>query len=236
LPDVISDPEQAGLERLEARIIEMLATLRTELRAVAPDDDPQPAIDPEYAKRFVDTARRLSVELSDELPPQLEPEATAEIRDIIIKLLYELDRLDPERALDAIDRFFVDAEAIRHIVRDALDEHLGRREHDAASLVGYLHEALPRVSQADQARLIGISTRHLLRLAKEGGVPPRRLVIVARLVKLLRYSWTPEGIVAWFFRRRTDLDGHAPAEVLDDVGFEGMLLRLARQGRAGHGS
>jgi AraC-like DNA-binding protein len=176
------------------------------------------------------------VQLSNELPPQLEPEAVAEIRKIIINLLAALEDFDEARPLDALDRFFVDSEAIRHIVRDALDEHAGCRDDDARPLVAFLQQALPRVTQADQARLAGISTRHLQRLGKEGGTPPYQLVLAVRLVRLLRHVWNPEGVLAWFHRERAELDGHAPIDLASDPGFERALVRLARQGRAGHGA
>jgi hypothetical protein len=223
------------MERLETSLNEAIAKLREGLEAAASESQPS-TINPDYAERFAETARRLSVQLSNELPPQLEYDAIAEIRRILINLLDELGRIDPNRPLDTIDGFFVGAEAVRHIIRDALDEHLGRQETDSRPLVDYLREALPRISQADQARLVGISTRHLQRLGKDGGTPPRRLSVVARLVRLLRYAWTPEGVLAWFFRERRELDGHAPIDVLGEPRFEGILLRLARQGRAGHGS
>jgi AraC-like DNA-binding protein len=175
------------------------------------------------------------VQISNELPPQLEPEAVAEARKIIINLLDALENLDTNRPLDTLDQVFVGAEAVRHILRDALDEHVGVRADDARRLIAYLKEALPRVTQADQARLAGMSARHLQRLAKEGGTPPRQLVLAARLVKVLRYVWTPEGVVAWFHRQRSELDGHAPIDVAGNPGFERPLLRLARQGRAQHG-
>ena len=230
--DIGTTSELAELERL---IGEALSKLRAELEsAVAAGDGEVPAVDAAYVVRWIDTAKRLSFQVSNDLPPQLEPEAMAEIRKIIINVLGDLDHVDPARPLDAIDRFFVAAEAIRHIIRDALDEHVGASEEDARLLVGYLKNALPRVTQADQARLAGMSTRHLQRLAKEGGTPPRQLVLAVRLVKLLRYVWNPEGVVAWFHRERTELDGHAPIDVADDPGFEPVLLRLARQGRAQH--
>jgi len=231
----VVDQEQADLERLQESINEAMAGLRNGLREAASGSEPL-SVDPAYVERFVETARRLSVQLSNELPPRLEPEALAEIRRIIINLMDDLGHVDPNRPLDTIDRFFVGAEEIRHIIRDALDEHLGRRDDDARALTACLRQALPRIAQADQARLVGISTRHLQRLAKEGGTPPRRLVIVARLVQLLRYAWTPEGVLAWFFRPRRELDGHAPVDVLSDSGFDDTLLALARRGRAGHGS
>jgi hypothetical protein len=235
LSPAILEPEQVGLEQLETRIREALKRLQDELEASVAASETS-TVDPEYAKRFADTARRLSVQLSNDLPPQLEPAAVAEIRRIIINAMNDLEEIDPERPLDTIDKFFVRAEAVRHIVRDALDEQVSGRDGDAQTLVEYLRESLPRISQSDQAKLVGISTRHLQRLGKTGGVPPRRLVLVADLVQILRYAWTPEGVVAWFYRERRALDGHAPIDVLGNVGFESLLKRLAHQGRAEHGS
>jgi AraC-like DNA-binding protein len=235
LPDLALDPEQRELADLERLIANALAGLRRELEAAADDAEP-PGIDPEYVRRWVETAKRLSVQVSNDLPPQLEPEAVAEIRKIIINLLDGLERMDPARPLDAIDQFFVRSEAVRHLIRDALDDHIGVREDDARPLVAYLKQALPRVTQADQARLAGISIRHFQRLGSEGGTPPRQLVLAVRLVKLLRYVWNPEGVIAWFHRERRELDGHAPIDLAGNPGFERALLRLARQGRAQHGS
>jgi AraC-like DNA-binding protein len=228
-------PEQQELADLERRISEGLAKLRERIEAAGPAA--QDAVDPEYAKRWIETARRLSVQLSNDLPPQLEPEAVAEIRKIIINLLAALQESDEARPLDALDRFFVDSEAIRHILRDALDEHTGcRDDDDARPLVAYLQQALPRITQADQARLAGVSTRHLQRLGKEGGTPPYQLVLAVHLVRLLRHVWNPEGVVAWFYRERAELDRHAPIDLAREPGFERALVRLARQGRAGHGA
>jgi AraC-like DNA-binding protein len=231
LPELVLDPEQQELADLEQSISEALGKLRGELEAAA-NGAGVPAIDSDYVRRWIETAKRLSVQVSNDLPPQLEPEAVAEIRKIIINLLDDLERVDPARPLDALDRFFVRAEAVRHIIRDALDEHVGCREDDARPLVAYLQQALPRITQADQARIVGISTRHLQRLGKEGGTPPRRLVLAVRLVRLLRYVWNPEGVIAWFHRERAELDGHAPIDLMGDPGFERALLRLAREGRA----
>jgi AraC-like DNA-binding protein len=235
LPDLALDPEQRELADLERLISDALDRFRQELEAAAEDAEP-PGIDPNYVRRWVDTAKSLSVQISNDLPPQLEPQAVAEIRKIIINLLDGLEHIDPARPLDAIDQFFVRLEAVRHIIRDALDEHVGVREDDARPVIAYLKQALPRVTQADQARLAGISTRHLQRLGKEGGAPPRQLVLAVRLVKLLRYVWNPDGVLAWFHRERRELDGHAPIDLAGDPGFERALLRLARQGRAQHGS
>jgi hypothetical protein len=233
LPGLVIDPEQQELADLEQRISSALDKLREELEAAASDAGIS-AIDPDYVLRWIETARRLSVQVSNDLPTQLEPEAVAEIRKIIINLLDGLEHVDTARPLDALDRFFVQSEAMRHIIRDALDERAGLHEGDARPLIAYLKQALPRITQADQARIAGISTRHLQRLGKEGGEPPRQLVLAVRLVRLLAYVWNPEGVIAWFHRERTELDGHAPIDLMSNPGFEQVLLRLAREGRALH--
>lgn len=236
MPELSLDPGQRELADLERLISDALVRLRDELEAAAGGGEVPAAIDPEYVNRWLETARRLSVQVSNDLPPQLDPEAVAEIRRILINLLDGLEHVDETRPLDTIDQFFVGSEAVRHILRDALDEHVGVRDDDARRLIAYMKDALPRVTQVDQARVAGLSTRHLQRLAKDGGTPPRQLALAARLVKLLRYVWNPEGVIAWFHRERTELDGHAPIDVAGDPGFERILLRLARQGRAQHGA
>jgi hypothetical protein len=235
LPRLVLDQEHQQLVDLERRITELLDDLRSQMEAAAVDKEAA-VIDREYLARWLETAKRWSVQVSNELPPQLEPAAVAEIRKIIINMLGALENVDEDQPLDGLDKFFVGSEAIRHIIRDALDEHVGCREDDARPLVDYLKQALPRITQADQARLAGLSIRHLQRLGKEGGAPPRQLALLVRLVRLLRYVWNPEGVVAWFYRERTDLDEHAPIELMDDPAWERLLLRLARQGRAQHGS
>ncbi len=235
MPDFVVDPEQRELAQVETLITEALARLRNELEAAAGDAE-VPAIDPEYVNRWVETARRMSVQVSNDLPPTLEPAAVAEIRKIIINMLDDLEHVDAARPLDAIDQFCVGSEAIRHIIRDALDEHVGCPENDARPLVASLKQALPRIRQTDQARLAGISTRHLQRLSRDGGPAPRQLVLAVHLVKLLRYVWNPEGVIAWFHRERAALDEHAPIDVAGNPEFERLLLRLARQGRAQHGA
>jgi hypothetical protein len=241
LSAIVVDREQRELADFEQRLKDELTRLREQLEETVEDVGEAaashagaPAIDAADLDRWIARARRLLVETSNQLPPQLDPEAVAEIRKIIINLLDGLEHLDPARPLDAIDHFFVQSEAVRHIIRDALDEQVASGEDDARGLVAYLKQALPRVTQADQACIAGMSTRHLQRLGAEGGAAPRQLVLVARLVKLLRNTWNPEGVIAWFYRKRAPLGGCAPIDVANDPEFEATLLRLAREGRALH--
>jgi hypothetical protein len=194
------------------------------------------AFDPGYVERFRETAQRLSTRLNEELPPDLDVEAVAEIRGILIEALQDLSTIDEERPWDVVEVFILRAEAIRHIVRDALDAHVGSDGQNAADLIRALQEWLPRVPQTQLAELVDISPRQLQRWKKSGGEPPRRLQLVTRLVALLHRAWTPEGVLAWFDRPRSDLDGQAPRAVLDDHAYEQRLIRAVRQGRAQHGS
>jgi uncharacterized protein (DUF2384 family) len=193
-------------------------------------------VDQAYGKRFAETEKRL-LALNEKLHPEdFDPEALAEIRDIMLKWIAAAHDFDEDRPLDTVDTYLIHAEAMRHLVRDALDVHVEGAGRDAQAVVAQLLEWLPHTTQAEIARLVGISDRQFHRWKKAGGQPPRRLTLVARLVALLRRSWTEEGVVAWFHRPRHGLDGKKPVEVLDDPGYEQLLLEAVRQGRAGHGS
>lgn len=238
MPAVLSKPEREQLERLEGHIERGQTELREELaRAAAPGREDGSPIDSEYVQRFRETAQRLSSRVHKEVPPDLDPQALAEIRGHIIDGLEALNQLDEARPLDSVDAFLVHWEAVRHIVRDALDGQPSGSESDATQLLSSLMEHLPGVSRKELGDLIGIGERQVQRLAKgEGKSPSRRLQLVAKLVALLWRAWTPGGVVAWFYRSRVDLDGKAPIDVLDEPAFEHDLLIAARRGRAQHGS
>jgi uncharacterized protein (DUF2384 family) len=193
-------------------------------------------VDHAFAGRFAETQQRL-LALNDRLHPEdFPPEVLAEIRNVILKWIAAADAFDDARPLDTVDMFLLHAEALRHLVRDALDAHVTGAGDDAGALARQLGEWLPGVTQAELARLAGISDRQFQRWKKNGGKAPRRLTLVARLVAILRRGWTGEGVVAWFRRPRADLDGKRPVDVLDDPAYELRLVAAVRQGRAGHGS
>lgn len=226
----IIDSEER-LRNADVLIDEFINRVTDEIERIK--DEP---FDPGFSERFRETARQLSKRLNEQLPPDLDPEAVAEARGIIVEALHDLDDLDEEQPWNAVEVFVLKTEAIRHIVRDALDAHVGSDGRDAAALVQSLQVWLPRVPQRRIADLVGISPRQFLRWKKGGGDPTRRLVLVTRLVALLHRAWTPEGVVAWFERPRRDLDDRRPIDVLDDHDYEQRLLTAVRQGRAQHGS
>ena len=231
----LASPEQDRLRALDDVLEEWkVRVLQYAQQADSPGDDGD--IDDVYAKRFKQTLGRL-VALNEQLhPDDFDPATLAEIRDIIIKWIAALEDFDPSRPLDSVDYFLVHAEAIRHLVRDALDAHVDGVGDDAQTVVATLQSWLPEISQAKLAELVGISTRQLQRWKKEGGKPTRRLRTVARLVAILRRAWTDDGVIAWFYRARHDLDGKRPIDLLDSPEFDSLIGTAARQGRAEHGA
>lgn len=217
--------DREELERLDERIEGLL-------RDVGEKVD---AIDPAFVEGWVETLRGYALRLSDTPPRALGTEAVSEIRKIVLQGIAAQDEFSG-RPLDQLDDAMVRAEAVRHILRDALDADVGVDEDDARALVDRLSTWLPRIPQRELARLAGISIRQLQRWVKLGGVSPRRLQIVSRLVALLRLGWTPEGVVSWFDRPRRDLGGQKPIDVLDDPVFEHDLIEAARRGRAQYGA
>ncbi len=189
--------------------------------------------DAAYQKRLKDTADRL-VQMDDELHrADFDPEWLAEFRGL---LLDSLRAMQTDQPLDAFDKLLLNIEAMRHLLRDALDGHVERSEDDIAAVVQQLQRWLPRVSQPELAGLMGISTRQYQRWGQMHAAPTRRAQIVARLIAILRRSWTDAGVVAWFYRSRPELDNQAPIDVLNDAAWEQALFRAVRQGRAQHGA
>ncbi len=191
----------------------------------------------DYLDRWRHTAGRLSEAINRSAPPSLDPEQLAEIRGELLEILQSVTEGDPQRPLDSVEAALLGLEAIRHIVRDALDRQ-APGEGDARTLLKGLEETLPRVGRKELADLLGTSERSLQRiLASTTPVEPgRRLQTVARLVSLLRRGWTPEGVLAWFHRPRLELDGESAIEAIDDANLEQDIIALARHGRAQHGS
>ncbi len=199
--------------------------------------DEVPVADGDVWGRWADTVRQLSEAIDHAVPPSLDAEAVAEIRGDLLAITQSVLAHDPKRPLDSYEQTLLRLEAIRHVVRDALDWHLPG-EHDARALLAGLEEALPRIGRRALARLLGTSDRSLQRIlaSRRAVEPSRRLLLIARLVELLRRGWTPEGVVAWFERPRPALGGDAPLDALDDPAREQDVLALARAGLAQHGS
>jgi hypothetical protein len=220
------------LGHIKGELDELVEQFAKELASAAAQEE----VDPSFMDRFHATSTRL-IELNDELhEDDFDPRALAEFRGIIINAIKDVQEANPDRPLDTIDSILIHAEQLRHLVRDAMDGHVGGAGQSSAEVMKSLRQTLPSIRQVELAALLGRSQRQVGRWADQSGPPPSRLELVARITALLRHSWTEEGVVAWFFRPRPDFGNKKPIDVLDDPNQELELIAAARRGRAQHGS
>jgi len=187
------------------------------------------AIDRETIERMSHTLKRAAQRVSENLPPQLDERAVTEIQKRLIALLTL--EIEDTTSLDVADRFLMEMEAVRHIIRDVLDEQPPIELRDAGNVVVLLEEWLPGLTVAQLAELLGLSERQLQRRRREGGNSTHRGQLLTRLVAILRRSWTDQGVAAWFHRPQSELRGSKPIGLLDDPANERNLLMAARAGR-----
>lgn len=223
---VLDEQERAALLEADDELSHLQSVLETAAQSRA--------LDRESIDRLSTTAHDIVARVNAHLPPQVDVDARDEIRRRLIELL----TLHPEQGqhLDLADRALIEAEAVRHIMRDLLQEQPPVELRDAAAVVKLLEQWLPGLTVQQIAELLGISTRQLQRRRQEGGSGGSRMQIVARLVAILRHGWTDQGVYAWFHRQRRELEGHAPIELLDDPASERGLLLAARAGRVQGGT
>jgi uncharacterized protein (DUF2384 family) len=208
---VLEDVERAALKSVD----DSLRQIQTSLEEAAR----RGALDKDTLDRLGATAKRAAQRVNESLPPQLDERATSEIRARLIAIL-TLD-INETSSLDVADRFLMEMEAVRHIVRDVLDEQPPVELRDVPNVVALLESWLPGVTVGQLAEILGLSTRGLQRRRRgEGGEATHRIGLVARLVAILRHSWTSQGVAAWFHRPQSALGGRKPIELLDDPASE----------------
>jgi hypothetical protein len=189
-----------------------------------------PEADRSFEDHWEDISRRMKG-LRDEInaedfdKDQLATLATAllDMRDLLEE--------NPQDNLDICDQLMIVLERIRHVVRDALDEHVTGVPGDVGMVMGDLGRWLARVPDQEIASVLGVDRRTLSRWRGQSTQPRRELRVFAHLVAILRHNWDAEGIMAWFNRPRRDLGGRRPASVLNDPNWEDALISAARSGR-----
>lgn len=218
---VLDEAERAALRDADERLLGLQDALEAAARTNA--------LDAEACERLDRTAHEAARRLNEHLPVHFDPVLAEEIRKRVIDLL--TTRADGDRPLDVADRVLVQAEAIRHIVRDLLDEQPPMRGRTSREVIGQLEEWLAGLPVGDLAKLLGLGTRQLQRRRQDDGTSTSRMHLVLRLVAILRHGWTDRGVYEWFVRERTQLNDKAPIELLDEPGAERALMGLARAGR-----
>lgn len=209
------------LENLQEGFIEAIEHLRE-----------SPEADDSYEERWNEIARRMKGLRTGIEADDYDKEQLATLASTLLDIRDLLDREDALGNLDVCDQLMIMLERIRHVVRDALDEHVNGATGDVGQVMEDLERWLPHITDRAIAALVKVDRRTLSRWKKLGGPPNRNLRIFVRLVAILRHNWDEEGIIAWFNRPRHDLNGRKPASLLDDPDAEDELVDVARSGRS----
>jgi transcriptional regulator with XRE-family HTH domain len=188
------------------------------------------ALDAEVFERIHATVLAAAGRVNARLPFHVDADARDEIRRRLLDLV-TLQAGVSAPPLDVADRFLLEAEAIRHVLRELLDEQPLAELRDGAQTIALLEKWVPGLAVKQLAELLGVSERQLQRMRHGTGPSSHRIQVVARLVAILRHAWTDQGVYAWFQRPRADLGGGRPIGLLDDPANERVLLLAARAGR-----
>ncbi len=226
---------QTPEERLE-RVDQDVDELKTAFVGAISELQRAPEIDDSFDERWQDVRSRISAIQDEVHAPDYDKEQVVELYQSLLEIKDLLNISGTPCDLDTCDRLLVNIERIRHVVRDALDEHVAGVQSDVGLVMADLARWLPSTPDRVLAEIVGVDRRTLSRWKKQSGPPRRRLRIVASLVAILRHNWTEEGIVAWFYRPRRDLDGRRPIALLDDPTFDRALIDAARAGRSQYAS
>ncbi len=218
-------PEER-LERLDREVEELRRGFLEAALAV----QQSPEVDRTFDERWIEISERVRGLGSDLQPEDYDKEQLTRLYQALFEIR---DLLGEDRTLDTIDRLLICTERVRHVIRDAIDEHVSGVAGDVSLVLTDLDRWLPHATRDEIAELAGVTRRTLARWSKQHTSPPRRLRTVARLVAILRHAWTDDGIVAWFHRPRHDLHGRRPVAVLKDPNYdEDALISAARAGRS----
>ncbi len=192
-----------------------------------------PEVGSEWEVRWRELGDRLS-DLRVELQADdFDKEQIFLLLNTLLEIRELIDRTGASGTLDLCDQLLVRLERIRHVIRDALDEHVDGATGDVSHVMEDLERWLPHVSDRVIADLVGVDRRTLSRWRYQSNVPPRRtLRVFARLVAILRHNWDEEGMIAWFERPRRELDRRKPRSLLSDPLAEPLLIKAARSGRS----
>lgn len=219
---VLDEQDRAAL--LEAD--DELSALQAAVDAAAQSN----AIDDEALERLRGTAQDAVARVNDKLPMHVDADARDEIRRHLLEMMTL--KFDEGGLLDLADRALIEAEAVRHVVRNLRDERPPVELREEGATIRMLEEWLPNLTVGQLSELTDVSVRQLQRRRRDGGgTTSARLQLVARLVAILRHAWTDRGVLAWFAKPRPELEGKTPLELLDDPQRERDLLLLARAGR-----
>lgn len=220
------------LERIDSEVDDVKQRFIEAMEQLAEE----PAVDDTFDARLANLLERLNQLGTNLQADDFDKDQLAALFRSLWKVRDLVDAAGGRPNLDTCDELLILIERIRHVVRDALDEHVTGVANDRGLVVADLREWLPSTSLAAIADLVGVDRRTLHRWSQQSGPPSPRLALVARLVAILRHAWTEAGMLAWFDRPRRDLGGRRPRALLEDPTADDALVMAARSGRSQYAS
>lgn len=209
------------VEDLKHRFIEALEHLRD-----------SPEVDSCFLDRWRTMADRIKHLRSAIEPDDYDKQQIVTLGSALLDTRDLLDLTGGAGDLDVYDGLLIALERIRHVVREALDEHVNGVSDNVGMVMADIEQWLPSISDEALADVIGVNRRTLSRWRAQDGPPQRQLRLFARLVAILRHNWDEYGVMSWFSRPRRDLDGRKPVALLREPGAEDRLIDAARAGRS----
>lgn len=226
-------------QRLDAVDRQVVAVQKGFMEAIGRLQE-SPEVDGSFEVRWREIAERIKGLRHGLQPQDFDKEQVAMLSEILLDTRDSIDAVNAAphfRDLEAFDALLIDLERIRHVVRDAIDEHVAGAGRDVGLMIREIDEWLPHTPRHAIAELAGVDRKTVTRWARRSSPPNRRMQTVGQLIAILRHSWTEEGVIAWFHRPRHDLGGRTPLAVLSSENFDqDLLLSVARAGRSQYGS
>jgi hypothetical protein len=130
-----------------------------------------PETDDSFDARWIETAERLKNLRGAIRPEDYDKSQFATLATAMLDIRDQLERLDHEEnvKLDVCDNLMILLERVRHVVRDALDEHVTGVADDVGLVMHDLDEWLPNTPDRTIADLLEVDRRTLSRWARTGG-------------------------------------------------------------------
>jgi len=193
----------------------------------------QPQID-EDVLIFVERLADELIDVPAEALIRVDPYFLLAAQRATIGSLRVLDTPDP---LAARDLLRIRLEQLRQVYRDLAEGKVVYDARHPKEVAAWLAEVLD-VPQARLAELAGVSARTFQRwVSRSDKVAPdgedaRRLHVIAVAANHLRHALTGPGVVSWFERPNSQLEGRRPLDLLDNPEEASWLATLAASTRS----
>lgn len=167
-----------------------------------------PATDESHRERWDEISRRMKGLRTGIAAEDYDKDQLATLATALLDIRDELDQGAPDD-LDVSDRLMILLERIRHVVRDALDEHVNGVSNDVGLVMADLERWLPDIPDQTIAGLVGVNRRTLSRWKKLDG-PPGANSASSQVL------WQSSGTIGT--RRASSRGSTAPATISVDAG------------------